>query len=99
MIPTPTQSHDVRNCGGEAVPVGAFLIELLAAKTSERVELGAAVVFARLPFGRDPALLFEFVKSGIERAVAHLENVSGNLRQALADGPAVEWFEGEDFED
>jgi len=89
----------LRNRGGEAVPIRGFLIELLAAKMSKRVELGATIVFARFPFGRDPALLFEFVKSGIERAVADLENVSGDLPEALADGPAIERFEGEDFED
>ena len=87
------------NGGGEAVPVGGFLFELLAAKTRERIELGAAIVFAGLPLGGDPALLFEFVKGGIERAVADLENVAGDLLEALADGPAVERFEGEDFEE
>jgi hypothetical protein len=89
----------VRDGGGEAVPVGGFVIELLTAETSEGVELGATIVFAGLPFGRDPAFLLEFVKSGIERTVADLEDVAGDLREALADGPAVERFEGEDFED
>jgi hypothetical protein len=93
------EAHDVGDGGGEAVPVRGFVIELLTAKTSEGVELGAAIVFAGLPFGRDPALLFEFVKSRIERAVADLENVARDLREALADGPAVERFESEDFED
>jgi hypothetical protein len=85
--------------GGETVPVCGFLIELFAAETRECVELGAAIVFAGLPFRRDPALLLEFVKSGIERAVADLENVSGDLGEALADGPTVEGLESEDFED
>ena len=46
----------------------------------------------------DPALVLELVQRGVERSVAHLQDVTGYLLEALPDGPAVERLEGEDFE-
>src|ERR1700675_4395428 len=55
------ESDDMRNGGGEAAPVGGLLFQMLAPKSGERIILCAAIVFAGLPFGGDPAFLFELV--------------------------------------
>ena len=82
----------------EAVPAGGFFFKLRAANAREGVELGAAIVLAGLPFRGDPAFLFEFVERRIERAVADLQHVTGDLG-AQAYGVAVHGLEGEDFDE
>jgi type I restriction enzyme S subunit len=71
---------------------------LLAAEPSQRVELGTAVVLTGLPLGGNPSLLFQLVQGGIERSVAHLKDVAGNLLQALADCPAIERLQCQDLQ-
>ena len=51
------------------------------------------------PFGTDPAVLFEFVKRWIERALADLQNFAGHLVDALRDGPTMHGLERDDFQD
>src|SRR5687768_16967273 len=72
---------------------------MTAAGTRQRIELRAAVVLRRLPLGCDPAFVLELVQRRVERAIAHLQNVVGNLVEPLADRPAVEGLEREDFQD
>jgi len=81
------------------MPVGFFRLEIFFAGAGEGIVFGAAVVFGFAPCGFDPGLLFETVKSGIERALIDLEDVVGDLADALGDGPAVERLEGDGFED
>src|SRR5438105_3219151 len=69
-----------------------------AAEARERIKFRAAAEFAGLPFGRDPAFLLELVQRRVERSVADLQHVARDLLQALADGPAVEWLESENFQ-
>src|SRR5579864_4415130 len=56
----------------------------------ERIEFCATIVLRRFPLGGNPALLLELVQSGIERAVADLQHVPGDLFETLADGETVE---------
>src|SRR5262249_19302213 len=56
------ESHDGRDCAGQAIPVVGLELELFAAGPRQRIELGPAIVFARAPFRDDPALLFELVQ-------------------------------------
>jgi hypothetical protein len=90
--------HDVGNGCGEAAPVGGFFFEMFSAEPRERIELGAPIIFSWFPFGSDPPFLLELVKGGIERAVADLENIAGDLFEALADGVAIQRFEGKNLE-
>ena len=55
----------------------------------ECVVFRAAIVFGSTPAGFDPASTFEAVEGGIQRALLNLENVAGNLLNALGDGPTV----------
>lgn len=92
------QTDDVRDRGRETFPIGGFLLQAPPTGTSERVELGAASEFARLPLGRDPTFLFELVQRRIERSIADLKNIARDLIQTLAHGPPVKRLQGEDFE-
>ena len=66
--------HEV-DAGRQALPLRDFGLELLAARLRQRVEARAAVVLRRAPFGRDPALVFEPVDRGIERALLDPQQV------------------------
>lgn len=98
-FPSSGCAHDLRNRGGEALPLRGLLIEGFTAGPGQGVVFGAAVVIADGPLRTDPAVLFEFVQRWIEGALAHLENVAGDLADALCDGPAVHRLQGDDFED
>jgi pimeloyl-ACP methyl ester carboxylesterase len=47
----------------------------------------------------DPPRHLELVQRGVQRTVADLQDLAGDLLQALADGPAVERLEGENLQD
>src|SRR5215472_8129426 len=83
----------------EAAPVGGFAVEGTATKSRQRVELGAAVVFALAPLRLDPALLFELMQSGVKRAIAYLQHIAGDLLQANGYGETVEGFESKNFQE
>ena len=85
--------HHQVDGGREAAPVGGFFFQLLAAGVGERVELGLAPGFAFRPLGLDPRLLLQPVERGIKRALLDLQDFSGNLLDALGNGPAVLCFE------
>src|SRR5690242_13050747 len=91
--------HYTRNGAGKAVPIGGLLFQLALAEACKRIKLGTAIVFRGLPLCGDPTLLLELVKGGIERTIADLQNVAGDLLQSKADGVAIHWFEREDFEE
>src|ERR1700674_4400481 len=93
------QLDDVGNGGGEAIPIVCFTLEVAAPQPRERIKFGAAIVLAGSPLCLNPAFLLELVQGGIERAVADLENVAGDLLEADADGEAVERLESENFEE
>ncbi len=96
-LSTLLKLHYMRDGGREPGPIGRLFFELLAAGPRQAVELGAAVILAWLPFGGDPALLLQLVEGRIERSVADLEDVAGNLLEALADRPAVQRLQCEDL--
>src|SRR5215217_4691516 len=93
------EPDDRRDGRGETVPVVRFELELLSPGARERVELGAAVVFAWPPFGGDPPFLLELVQGGVERAVADLKRVFRDLLEPVTDVPPVHRIQGEHLED
>src|SRR5262249_6129124 len=60
-----------------------------SAGRGEVVVLGAAAQLRDLPLGLDPAPVLETMEGRIERALVDLQDVLGNLLDALGDGPAV----------
>src|SRR5580704_1556553 len=71
---------------------------MFSADASEGIKLCPAIIFAGLPFCGDPAFLLKFVKRRVERAIANLQDVTGDQLQALADGKAVEGLKGQNFQ-
>jgi len=91
--------EDQADGGREAMPIGLFGLEIFFAGASEGIVFGAAIVFGFAPFGSDPGLLFEAVEGGIESALIDLEDVVGDLADALRDSPAVKRLEGNGLQD
>jgi hypothetical protein len=93
------RAHDQIDCGRQAIPIGGFLFELSAAGGSKRVEASAAAGFGLARFGFDPAVKLKAMQCGIEGALLDLQDLAGDLLDALGDGPAVLRLQGEGFED
>src|SRR5690348_11934851 len=85
--------HDTRNGAGKAAPIGGLLFQLALAEACERIKLGTSIVLRGLPLCGDPALLLELMEGGIERTIADLQNIAGDLLQSKADGVAIHRFE------
>src|SRR5690606_31860740 len=92
------ETNDSRDGLRQPIPVRTLAGEPLSASARQRVELGPPVVLRGAPFGRNPAVVLELVQRGIERSVAYLQHLVGDLPQALANCPAMERFEGEDLQ-
>ena len=58
-------------------------------RAAQRVELRSPVVLGGAPRRREPALLLEPMEGGIERSVAHLQDVARHLLEPLADAVPV----------
>src|SRR5262245_14802324 len=93
------QPDDRGNSGRETLPVRALAIELLPTGPGQLVELCPPPQVAGFPLRRDPALLLELVQRRIERSIADLQRVAGDLAEPLADRPAVHRSQCEDLED
>jgi hypothetical protein len=72
---------------------------LFEAGAGEAVVLGLASAFRELPFGTDPAGLFDAVEGGIEGAFFDAEELVADTLDAGGDAVAVHGFVLEDFED
>src|SRR5262245_48650764 len=76
------EPHDSGDCRREPIPVCGFLLEMPATRAGQRVELGPPIVLGRFPFRGNPALVLELVERRIERALADLEDLSGDLAES-----------------
>jgi hypothetical protein len=83
----------------EAAPFAGLLDKVCLAGLGQFVEAGLAIVFGRSPPGFDPALFFEALECGVERAVIDEQDVFGLLLDAASDTLAVLWPEEESTED
>ena len=72
--------------------------EGFAARLSQGVVLGAPIIIAHGPFRANPAVLFEFVKRGIQGALTNLQYFTGHLMDALRNGPAVHGLQSNSFQ-
>ena len=85
--------------GRKPIPGLQFALELLLAFTRERIEFGGTAEVGILPFGGDPALLFEPMQGGVQRTLADREDLAGAELDALGNSPAVERLPSNRFED
>src|SRR5258708_15387249 len=76
-------AEKTRHKRGHALPTCGLCEQLLAPGARERVILRLAVVFRGAPFCGDPAALLEAQQGGIERTLVQLEQILGNLLDAL----------------
>src|SRR5260370_39305910 len=82
-------AEKARHQRGHALPTLGFFEQLFAPGPRQRVELRLAVVFGSAPFGSDPAALLQPQQGGIECALVQLQQVLGNLLDALGNAIAV----------
>src|SRR5208283_1489342 len=74
--------HSAGHGAHQLLPTGLFFDQLPLSPRRELVVAGAAIGFRDLPFRREPALLFEAMQRGIERAMLDLQH----FLRAGADG-------------
>lgn len=91
--------EDLVNGENQPIELLALGSELPAACDCERIEASATVIFGRAPLGLDPAIEEEPLQRGIERALANLQYVLGNLSKALRDPVSMSWTRNETTED
>src|SRR5215211_4527317 len=75
----------------ESLPARALFGELLSTERRQTIVLRAAIVFGRAPIGLDPCPPFESMQGRIERALVDLQDIPGDLLDALRDPPSVHW--------
>src|SRR6185437_2099638 len=86
--------------GGDiATPAGGLRTKGSPARGGEAVVLGLAVVLGGAPLTVDPALDFEALQGGVERALVHVQDAGRKLLDPLADAPAMHGLEREGLED
>jgi len=73
----------------ELLPTGVFDVQAAAARAGQRVNAGAAVVLRRDHPGFDVASELQAMEGGVERTLAGVQPVAGDLADAVADAPAV----------
>jgi hypothetical protein len=83
------QLHDAANRGGHALPRARLGGQLPAPGSGELVILRPPAKLGHRPLGGDPALMLEAMEGGVERPLVDLQDVSGDLLDALRDRPAM----------
>src|SRR5580658_4700319 len=82
--------HHASDRDGELVPSRLLRRKLLASRRGEPVILEFAIaILSLLPFARDPALLFQAMQRGVERAMLHLQDVVRGALDVLGDFMAM----------
>src|SRR5262245_10290210 len=82
----PQDSADGR---GKPAPLTRLRGEVLPARLRELVEPGLPVVPGHAPFGFDPALVFQALERGIQRAVIDEDRVFGLVLDRAGDALTV----------
>src|SRR4051812_15751801 len=67
------RAHDSSHRAHELSPLGVFAYQMFSPCCGEFLILGAAIVFGRLPLGRDPAFRLEPLQSRIQRAELYVK--------------------------
>src|SRR5215468_3168996 len=83
----------------ELLPSRGLLAQSLASCGGQAVELGAAIVFGRAPFGVEQSLHLQAVQRWIERALFDIERAVGDLPDAQQHAVTVKRSERDGFED
>src|ERR1700722_10849005 len=92
------QFHDQADSARQPLPARRLFLQLFSAQSCQGVEFCSSAELTGFPFGRDPAFLLQLVQRGIERAIADLQYLAGDLRQALTDSPTVQRLQRQNLE-
>ena len=84
------QLHHAADGRGHALPLAGFDRQLPAPGWREPVVLRPPAQLRDGPLGVDPALVLEAMERRVERALVDLQDVLGDLLDALRDRPAVQ---------
>ena len=77
----------------------SLLAQVFHAVRSQRIKFGAPIVVRLSPFGLNPSLLLEAMQRGIQRPLVHLQDLPGDLPDALCDSPSVHRLERKSSQD
>src|SRR5271163_2866555 len=91
------RSQDSCDDVSHAVPIFGFCLQAAFPCRCERVVFRFALIFRLAPFARDPALVFEAIERGIERALLDFQAVLRDLLNAKKNTVAVEGAERDGF--
>jgi hypothetical protein len=91
--------ENLGNGGSQFLPGIGFRLKLLFSGVRQFVKFGSAVVVGYSPFGFNPPASFHPMECGIEGALLDTQRVTGNLLNALRDGPSMLWAESQRPED
>jgi hypothetical protein len=83
------RAHDATDGQARALPGRAFRLELLPAGRRQPVVPRAASGVGGAPLRGDPSAPEQALQGGVEGARLHVEDVARQLRDALADAPAM----------
>src|SRR5689334_25129759 len=83
-------TEETSDDGRGAAPFIFFLDELFLAGWSQRVVLGAAIVFRGAPLRANPTHLLEFQQRRIDGALVEFEQVAADLFDAPGDSVTVQ---------
>src|SRR5688500_6685150 len=81
--------QDALNCLDQPIELGALRPEVLPSRGGERVIPRPPVVLGWTPLGTDVVVEQQTLQGGVQRALAHLQHVFGNLAHPLRDAVAV----------
>src|SRR6185437_8158788 len=87
------------NGSGQPFPLAGFMRQLLASGFGELVETCFAIVFARAPFGDDPALILQSLQRGIKRAVIYQQFVIRLQLNGASDALTMLWAKKKSSQD
>src|SRR5713226_314141 len=94
LISRSFRTQQTRDNSGHALPAFRFGGELFPAGARQRVILRFAIVVRDAPLRGDPAALLQPQQRRIQRALIQLQQVLGNLLDALRDAVAVQRSQG-----
>src|ERR1700680_5184476 len=90
LISRSLRAQQTRDDPGHALPAFRLRGELLPARARQRVILGLAIVVRDAPLRADPPALLQPQQRRVQRPLVQLQQVLGNLLNALRDTIAVQ---------
>jgi hypothetical protein len=106
MLETPSSSADFPSAGvqnslhrkSELLPTDSLDVQTAAARRRQFVDSRATIILRCSHLGLDVAAQLEPVESWVQRPLARIQPVTGNLSNTVGDTPAVIGAKGKDLQ-